>query len=743
MKKTLEQFAAVILSLTLVLTGLTPAFAQEQDVFKVMDTTAGKPAFVQLTGLPNEVVELKFINPYHSVINQKFQLDESGLLQYWYPMAVMSGEYSIYYKGQSSNFVVMASEPDPRKSSISLDDYTAFAGETITGTIELKDRFENVITGRKLSVMTKGSAAINCSGNCVTDRRGQVQLSISSQKEGLKLLSVVDQTTNKEVFAEEIGFIPQVQRTIRRTQFNPYQMANQWDFAPQPEYVPVYNPYEATSYAQGNDDRGATFDYLAADLLQSSYQLLAQVDSELEENTPEQIVQNTEQQDFHILIGTDEDADFEEEVTVTANSALNFVIKAVDSLGNVKTDYTGEIAFDISPSGPLLPGDFEFSELDQGVSVFELALILPVGEYTLAVEDTLNPDLRGEIQVSSQLENIPQLNNTNIILNLDSPIANSKYAGTFSVQGSVNTDNTEIIVKEAGVELERVNVDEDLSFNFPLDLEDGTHKLEITALYLVDGSESTTMVDLEVDKTAPVIIQVDSDLPTVRAGENFEMKVQADADSILKAFINNRAYEFVGEGTSYTLNAKAPLDAGEYPINLQIADEFGNIETAQDVATLTVTAAMTEVANLFGIPGIGTITLSWQPVEGAANYEVSYKSILGTSSQTVETSEPRYTFENLAPNVSYVFTVTAKDESGVAVSKATDSRALKVLEAPARNQVPATTTETPQDDLKGAAEEVTTTPVRHTNSGPEVYLLILLSIFLLNGYGRLRKRLAL
>jgi hypothetical protein len=729
-KKVFALFAALQLSLG----SIGSAFAADEVQLRVMDTTAGKPAMIMLSGEPKEVVTLKITNPFKSTISQNFQLNEAGVLQYWYPQAVVAGEYIVSYKDQVTSFSVLAALPDTKKSELELSDYTAYVGGKIEGKIALKDHYGNIISGRQLKIENKGNATVVCSSNCRTNAQGVLYFTVTSQKPGLKKLTILDGNTGSKVYSEDLGFIPYVQapQSVYGSASNVYSQIPEYD------YLPV-SDFSATFNAQGNDDRllnNSFTNYLGADLLSDSRQFLAQADAQVMTT----LAQQTNVSTFQILFDTDEEAEFEEAVTVQANSALDFIVKAVDAQGNIVSGYTGDIEFSITPNGPLLPPDYTFTGVDQGTALFELALVLPAGEYTFSVEDKTNPQLKGEVMVTSQLAGLQSLNNTEIILTLNSPVSNSVYSGAMLVQGMTNTDNTEISVKEGALELKKIPVDAQKNFNFPLELEDGFHKLEITAIYLVDGSQTTTTVDIEVDKTPPVIEKINAEIPTTRAGQMFTMTVEAEENSILKAFINNRAYDFVGLGKLYTLNAQAPLDVGQFPILLQIADQVGNTDTVPDVGILTVTEPLSEISNLFGIPGLGTMTLSWDPVPGAAMYEVQYKSLLSSSEAPMTTETSKITVENLSSDVSYVFTVVAKDANGDVLSLATESRALKAL---AQGEKPSQTNgnEVPLSDLKPSAD-VQTMPARHTSSGPEVYLLILASVLMLNVYGRVRKAFA-
>lgn len=764
MKKMAKKLLANLVTTTLVLSLVSPAFAAEESRLTVMDTTAGSPALIMVSGEPNEVIDLTITNPLRSTVTQPFQLNAEGFLQYWYPYALTAGVYQVAYDGETANFVVNAGNPDSKKSVLELNDYTAYAGEKIEGKIVLKDAVGNLIVSRVLEIQGTSATNVVCANNCRSNQQGAVYFSVNSQKPGIKNLVVIDTENSRELFREDLGFIPKVQTVqsnyapgMNGINFSGYQAANPYQSFSEPSsdfsFVPLYDPTRATANAQGNDDRFLapssfsydTQDYYGASLLTTSRKFLNQVlenTSVASNNNSALFVQSAQQaQSFEIVFGTDKQGLFEAEKTVEANSALDFVVRAVDAQKIIVPSYTSRIEFEISPSGPLLPPDYSFTQVDQGAALFELAMVLPAGEYTLTVTDATNPQIKGEVKITATLQSIPSLNNTNIDLKVDSPVAKGIYSNIISVQGSTNTDNTEISIKEGAAELKKIPVDEQKRFNTSLELEDGLHKLDIVAVYLVDGSQTQTTIELEVDKTPPVITQVDTNIPPVRANENFTMKVEAEAESTLKAFINNRAYEFTGQGTAYTLNARAPLDVGQFPISLQISDKVGNIETAANVAVLTVTEALSEIRNLFGIPGVGSMTLSWDPVPGALSYEVQYKSILGASENFV-TDKNRITIENLDPELSYVFTVQAKSGTGDLLSLSTDSRALKSLASTggAAVTMPVTTPIVNPSDLRPAATtEVQTMPVRHTKSGPEVYGLILLSLLMLSGYGRLRR----
>lgn len=770
MKKLFAKALAVVTALNMLVTSVPHSFAEGSNL-RVLDTTAGTPALIMLNGEPNEVVKLTISNPYQSTISQNFQLNEQGVLQHWYSQAVVAGEYQVFAKDEQVSFSVLAGLPDPKRSRLDMSDYTTFVGKALQGTLSLRDFYGNIITGRQIALEHDGSVQVNCLNRCYSDSKGMLQFSVLSQKAGLKSLRVVDASKNLKIFDEDLGFIPQVQAPVAQypAQYNPY--GNSMGYGPyynpyaqvMPSqermalpsipstsssfnYLPYTDPTRASYDAQGNDDRlsaswnGSNNPYLGASLLQDNF--VAQVESV----TSGSVAQSTGQaHHLEVIFGNDPEEKFTEQVTVAAQTALDLIVRAVDAQGNTIEDYTGNIEFGITGGG-LVPNDYLFSEVDKGEALFELALVLPSGDYTFTVQDKDRPSVEAEIEITSQFQGVPNLNNTNIQLSVDSPIANSVYAKEFAVQGSTSTDNTEIIVKEGPLELARGPVGEENTYNFVLDLSDGNHTLEIIAIYLPDGSETTTTIPLEVDKTAPVITQVNLPTSPVKAGESYEISATAEERVKLEVFINNLSYEFDKKTPGeYLLTTLAPLDEGSYPVHVRATDELGNVTDSPNVGVLVVIPGAKEISNLFGIPGIGTVTLSWAALEGASSYEVTYKSIVGSSQKKLSATEPRITVKDLAANLSYIFTVTAKDALGEDLSKATDSKAIKVLEspvasAPVVNTPPApSVVNLPEIEAPRAAAETETLPVRHTKSGPEVYLLIIASLIVLNIYGRFRK----
>ncbi|MDF2378766.1 MAG: fibronectin type III domain-containing protein [Candidatus Gracilibacteria bacterium] len=750
LKKLISSFAIV----PLLTASMLPALANQEVALKVMNSTAGVPVLAMLQGSAGEMADVAVSNPYGSTTKQKIQLSDTGTAQYWYYNTSVAGNYQFEFNGQKAISQVLAGQPNIARSDLDID-YTTFADQVAEGLLTLKDSYGNPVKGYELSIQTKKDAKVSCSP-CLTNGAGQLAFTMKAKKAGLETLTIAN-TRGSRIFTEEIGFIPRVspyQEDFRSmSQYGPAN--NEYG------YIPVFDPTRATSSSQGNNDQllgNTQQEYLAASLFENN-RLIAQLEQEVGTQTQSnglasqqnQVAAVNQVSAFDLYVGQDMNVDSlqldtevpaePKSVTISANSAQDIYIRAVDSNYQTFTGYEGTISFELDPLGPLLPPDFVFNASDQGDNLFELALILPAGDYTLSVKDTENQSILGEIQIISQFGGgASQLNNTNITLSVDSPVTNGVYSQSFSVIGTVSSDNTQIVIKEGALEIARGDADENKSFNIPVQLTDGEHDLDIIATYLVDGSQVTSTMKIEIDQTPPVITSYDTEIPATKAGETFTMNAVAESGSTLEALIDNRSYTFVPglqDPTQYTLSAVAPALAGDYDVTLRIADNVGNTDEIPTAATLTVGASLQELKNLFGIPGVGTMTLSWDPVEGADSYEISYKTPLSAAASTETSTESSVTIENLVANTSYIFTVWAKDTVGADLSLPTETRALRVLDPP-----PTAAVSQGGDDglLRGSADQ--DMPMRHTSSGPEVYLLIFLSLIVLNCYGQLRKAFA-
>jgi hypothetical protein len=277
-----------------------------------------------------------------------------------------------------------------------------------------------------------------------------------------------------------------------------------------------------------------------------------------------------------------------------------------------------------------------------------------------------------------------------------------------------------------------VNVDESKSYSIPVDFTDGEHTVDIVAKYLPDNSTTTSSLTFSVDTTAPVVTSVSDIATDIKVAEDFNITVVSEPGATITAFINNQAYPFPASASgTFVLNAKAPLDTGSFPVTIEAMDQFGNKTTVQEPTTLKVVSGIPGLTNLIGIPEEGAISLTWDALPGAAGYKIEVKSG-GQTLSTETASASNYTVSQLNNGTQYTLTVRAIDVSGADASLPSSTIALEplVLSAAAGD-----------DGSASLIAQDQPLPPRHTNSGPEVYFIIALSILMLDFYARARRKL--
>jgi hypothetical protein len=85
--------------------------------------------------------------------------------------------------------------------------------------------------------------------------------------------------------------------------------------------------------------------------------------------------------------------------SITAGTAFNLTVTAVDAYGNVATGYTGAVHFSSSDSRAGLPRDYTFTAADNGVHTFSGVKLRTRGLESITVMDTLFASIIGRLTV--------------------------------------------------------------------------------------------------------------------------------------------------------------------------------------------------------------------------------------------------------------------------------------------------------------------------------------------------------
>ncbi len=123
----------------------------------------------------------------------------------------------------------------------------------------------------------------------------------------------------------------------------------------------------------------------------------------------------------------------------TAGSAFNFTVTAKDTYNNTVSGYTGTVHFTSSDAQAVLPANYTFTMLDQGVHVFSGVTLKTAGTQTVTATDTVASSITGSsggITVNAGAA-------THFVVNASSPAtAGSAFSFTVTAQDAYNNTAT-------------------------------------------------------------------------------------------------------------------------------------------------------------------------------------------------------------------------------------------------------------------------------------------------------------
>src|SRR5262249_50325057 len=82
-----------------------------------------------------------------------------------------------------------------------------------------------------------------------------------------------------------------------------------------------------------------------------------------------------------------------------SGATSSFTLTATDPYGNLATNYTGTVHFGSSDAAARLPGDYTFTDADQGMHSFD-ATLRTAGSQTVTATDAHSPAIKGQTSVS-------------------------------------------------------------------------------------------------------------------------------------------------------------------------------------------------------------------------------------------------------------------------------------------------------------------------------------------------------
>lgn len=457
---------------------------------------------------------------------------------------------------------------------------------------------------------------------------------------------------------------------------------------------------------------------------------------------------------------------------IAASESQTITLTALDEDGLAVTDYLGTVRFSSTDGSATLPGDYTFTEDDQGEHTFSLSVkFLTPGEQTLTLTDVDNPSVEGtytftvlteeDYDEDFETEDFEREGEFTLI----SPASGSYSTDDVEVQGEADYGYYAVIYmneEEAG----RTEVEFDNSFTYTLqNIEDGTYVVYVDIVELDDSEdyetgeiiaviESSDSETIEVDTTAPEVISISSDPETAEQSEVILITVLSEENlENASLLFEDELYEMNETATSgkYEVEITVPAEDGEYPVDVILMDQLGNEAQHRDQLSIVVGEGASsetdetseidddessdeysdgyvgQVTGVTTTSEAGTVYLSWESAESAAGVAF-YRVYYGPSSEALYALSETYDSSTSwsIPGLSagtYYFSVAAIDVDG-------NEGALSNVVA--GNSLEGESTASPDADVPtGTSEpEITSsgTPDSTPDTGPAQTALFLLSL---------------
>jgi len=696
--------ARILLVSALVLTALsTPLLTQARNkenssiqVENVQSTVAGLSNSIQISGArKNSELEIALKNPLGQVESFSAQSDASGQAKFTVEAQSLelAGEYEISAKNSKrqelfslpTKFMVYPGVLSTSASTIKVNTSTVKTGQEAQVEVKLQDDYGNPIEGHVVELLPNRRFASITADSFATDENGTMHFTLSSEKSGELSISAVDSSINKTLDASaELAFV------------------------------------DSSSDRGGND----------------------------------RVYLSSEGVDGFTLTGLDDPSTLGDEQSVT--------VTAVDANGDTVTDYTGEIRFSSSDQKATLPSDYTFKASDLGEHTFNLSVkFLTPGDQELMVTDLDNFTLQGSesikvVQTDASVDLGNNFETTDFVRDGDftlvSPASGSYSTSSIVIQGEADYGLDAIVYLDSK-EVGRTEIDFDNSFSFTVkDLKDGDHELYVDIVELGDGDpgkeeilnivETSDTEQITIDTSAPKLVSIDSDpSKNLQGGDYVTVTVLSETgmkDSTLVFEDESYPLEETGTKGEYQADVLLPESKGDYPVDVTLVDELGNEKQYRDALSLSVesdgvakadtnsTEKSAAPKGVFATGGPEKVSLSWETPTGGGSID-HYRIFYGPSPDALfakadtQDSSTSWTIPELKDPVTYYFSVAAVDDQGVegehsVVVSAIPSVGMKTLDIYR------------PDGVSSPVMANSTLPPQNADSGPALYLIVLLSL---------------
>jgi hypothetical protein len=364
---------------------------------------------------------------------------------------------------------------------------------------------------------------------------------------------------------------------------------------------------------------------------------------------------------------------------VASGGTLTLGLRAIDQSNNKIENYQSTVRFSVDGENAIyarIPDDFTFEVDDQGEHVFNLAFSFQrPGSYLLRATDIDNPAIFGELQIEISGDFNSGFNSDT--LTLDNPLAGTYSSATQVISGTADP-GAKIAIFDNGIEIASTTVGISGKFNYTTGiLAEGSHRF-----YVAELDENNQ----KIAQSATVEIKIDTsgaeidDLIVTPDGQlmpqelmNVRLFVNEDISGA-SLRVDSSIFNFEEKEGFYEVEFTAPLEFGEYPVDITLIDELGNTTQNTAITTLYVGKKPSQaisppaVQNLVAAADDNKVNLSWSNVEGHElpinRYRVYYGDSPARMINAVDTFDAKneWFLPNLVKGQTYYFAVVAIDD---------------------------------------------------------------------------------
>lgn len=278
---------------------------------------------------------------------------------------------------------------------------------------------------------------------------------------------------------------------------------------------------------------------------------------------------------------------------VVAGKNLTVRVGAKDKNGDVVTNYTGTIRFSSSDDRAVLPNDYAFTPEDQGWHTFYLSVMFQTpGTQTLGVLDLDDFRISGERNVTvSDDGGVVAVPDAPPSISIDIP-ANGATFSTSRVTLSGKAVSCSLIrLMDGPIELiGSLAVDTAGAYVYQTPgLAEGTHIFQ--AACVEDPSVVSNSVQITIDRSPPQVMSAEfSPEGNLAPGAEVTLKIGAsDELSGVNCVFLGQAHELVAQDSkNFSVTLRAPMAAGEYPVECTLSDLLGNKMTEPNAGVVVV-----------------------------------------------------------------------------------------------------------------------------------------------------------